>query len=126
MGTAVLILEKSCRTGAWLVRRPNPVFVASSKFADMNIPYCRSANCQIITPATDTYAVRAHKTPDRFRLKKRLPSSSFSGATPALQYSPKLTAKQPKIKPGQSSRHDATHQAPPRPAAPDKPTKTLI
>src|SRR5947207_15882018 len=63
----------------------------------MNLPYRLSLT--IITPATDTYAVRAHKIPDRFRLKKRLHSSSFPRATPALQYSPKLTAKLRKLKP---------------------------
>jgi len=40
------------------------------------------------------------------------------GVTPAPQYSPKLTAQPPKIKPT-CDRHDVTNQAPAKKPAPD-------
>jgi hypothetical protein len=59
IGTAVLIFEKSRRSGARLVLRPNPVFVVSSKFADMKFPLLSYAEVNAL--ATDTSAVRAQQ-----------------------------------------------------------------
>src|ERR1043166_4240981 len=99
MGTAVLIFEKSCRTGAWLVRRPNPVLVVSSRFADMNIPYLRSLarpSCNENSLRRQLYVAKTRlsgqgaQCPNRFVVKSDSAKSSLLGSNASASILPKF------------------------------------